>query len=217
MTHHLRRGFRASVVAASLLLASTLSAQDGDPLSKLDTNNRYAFDLILDSASAAGIPTRPLISKALEGIAKKVDNKKIVDVVRLLFVRLKTVHSVLGGVDEQELYAGATLLEAGAKPAQLELFRPRQKGRTDITAFIVWTDFLQRGIPNEEASSAISKLWRDGVDDATFQSLWTNVKGDISQGLNPGTALQNRIRETPGRASPAPGKPPEGQENQSSK
>ena len=159
MTHHLRRGFRASVVAASLLLASTLSAQDGDPLSKLDTNNRYAFDLILDSASAAGIPTRPLISKALEGIAKKVDNKKIVDVVRLLFVRLKTVHSVLGGVDEQELYAGATLLEAGAKPAQLELFRPRQKGRTDITAFIVWTDFLQRGIPNEEASSAISKLW----------------------------------------------------------
>ncbi len=218
MTHHLRRGFRASVVAASLLLASTLSAQDGDPLSKLDTNNRYAFDLILDSASAAGIPTRPLISKALEGIAKKVDNKKIVDVVRLLFVRLKTVHSVLGGVDEQELYAGATLLEAGAKPAQLELFRPRQKGRTDITAFIVWTDFLQRGIPNEEASSAISKLWRDGVDDATFQSLWTNVKGDISQGLNPGTALQNRIRETPGRASPqAPGKPPEGQENQSSR
>ena len=218
MTHHLRRGFRASVVATSLLLASTLSAQDGDPLSKLDTNNRYAFDLILDSASAAGIPTRPLISKALEGIAKKVDNKKIVDVVRLLFVRLKTVHSVLGGVDEQELYAGATLLEAGAKPAQLELFRPRQKGRTDITAFIVWTDFLQRGIPNEEASSAISKLWRDGVDDATFQSLWTNVKGDISHGLNPGTALQNRIRETPGRASPqAPGKPPEGQENQSSR
>jgi hypothetical protein len=213
-----QRGLRASVVAASLLLSSVLSAQDSDPLAKLDSNNRYAFDLILDSATAAGIPTGPLISKAREGIAKKVDNKRIIEVVRKLFGELRTAHNALGGVDEQELSAAAALIDAGAKPAQLELFRPRQKGRNDLTAFIIWTDFLQRGIPSEEASTAISKLWKDGVDDQTFQSLWTNVKGDISQGLNPGTALQNRIRETPGRASTtAPGKPPEGQENQSSR
>jgi hypothetical protein len=217
VNHSLQRGLRASLVAASLLVASTLSAQDGDPLAKLE-NNRYAFDLLLDSAAAAGLPTGPLISKAREGIAKKVDGRKIVEVVRKLYGELRTAHNVLGGVDEQELTTAATLLDAGAKPAQLELFRPRQKGRSDITAFIVWTDFLQRGIPGEEASTAISKLWRDGVDDDTFRSLWTNVKGDISQGLNPGTALQNRIRETPGRASPqTPGKPPEGQENQSSR
>ena len=217
MTFSIQRGIRASVVAASLLCASALSAQDGDPFAKLE-NNRYAFDLILDSAAAAGIPTGPLMSKAREGIAKKVDSRKIVEVVRKLFAELRTAHAVLGGVDEQELSAAAALIELGAKPAQLELFRPRQTGRTDITAFIVWADFLQRGIPNDEASTAITKLWRDGADDATFQSLWTNVKGDISQGLNPGTALQNRIRETPGRASTtAPGKPPEGQENQSSK
>jgi hypothetical protein len=215
--HSLQRGLRASVVAASLLFTGTLSAQDGDPLAKLESS-RYAFDLILDSAAAAGIPTGPLMSKAREGIAKNVDGRKIVQVVRKLFGDLRIAHTALGGVDEQELSAAATLLEAGAKPAQLELFRPRQKDRNDLTAFIVWTDFLQRGIPSEEASTAISKLWRDGVDDDMFRSLWTNVKGDISQGLNPGTALQNRIRETPGRASPpAPGKPPEGQENQSSR
>lgn len=218
MIRHPQRGLRASVVAASLLFSSVLFAQDGDPLAKLEPNNRYAFDLILDSASAAGLPTQPLISKAQEGIAKKVDGKRIVEAVRKLLGHLRTAHAVLGGVDEQELSAAATLLEAGAKPPQLELFRPRQKGRNDLAAFIVWADFLQRGIPNEEASTAISKLWRDGADDATFQSLWTNVKGDISQGLNPGTALQNRIRETPGRASPtATGKPPDGQENQSSR
>jgi len=218
VTLNLRRGFRASVLAASLLFASVLSAQDTDPLAKLDSNNRYAFDLIIDSATAAGIPTGPLISKAREGIAKKIDNKKIIQVVRKLFGQLRVAHTVLGGVDEQELSAAAALLDLGTKPSQLETFRARQKDRTDITAFIVWADFLQRGIPNEEATTAISKLWRDGADDETFRSLWTNVKGDISQGLNPGTALQNRIRETPGRAStPAPGKPPEGQENQRSR
>lgn len=216
MTFSIQRGIRVSVAAVSLLCTSALSAQEGDPLAKLE-NNRYAFDLILDSAAAAGIPTAPLISKAREGIAKKVDGRRIVEVVRKLFGELRTAHTALGGVAEQELSAAAALIDLGAKPAQLEAFRARQKGRSDITAFTVWADFLQRGIPNEEASSAISKLWRDGADDDTFQSLWTNVKGDISQGLNPGTALQNRIRETPGRASPAPGKPPEGQENQSSK
>ena len=216
MTFSIQRGIRVSVAAVGLLCTSALSAQEGDPLAKLE-NNRYAFDLILDSAAAAGIPTGPLISKAREGIAKKVDSRRIVEVVRKLFGELRTAHTALGGVAEQELSAAAALIDLGAKPAQLEAFRSRQKGRSDITAFTVWADFLQRGIPNEEASSAISKLWRDGADDDTFQSLWTNVKGDISQGLNPGTALQNRIRETPGRASPAPGKPPEGQENQSSK
>ena len=217
MTVSIRRGIRVSVAAASLLCTSALFAQEGDPLAKLE-NNRYAFDLILDSAAAAGIPTGPLMSKAREGIAKKIDSRRIVEVVRKLFGELRTAHTALGGVSEQELSAAAALIDLGAKPAQLDAFRARQKGRSDITAFTVWADFLQRGIPNEEASSAISKLWRDGADDDTFQSLWTNVKGDISQGLNPGTALQNRIRETPGRASPpAPGKPPEGQENQRSK
>jgi len=216
VTFSIQRGIRVSVAAVGLLCTSALSAQEGDPLAKLE-NNRYAFDLILDSAAAAGIPTGPLISKAREGIAKKVDSRRIVEVVRKLFGELRTAHTALGGVAEQELSAAAALIDLGAKPAQLEAFRSRQKGRSDITAFTVWADFLQRGIPNEEASSAISKLWRDGADDDTFQSLWTNVKGDISQGLNPGTALQNRIRETPGRASPAPGKPPEGQENQSSR
>ena len=64
-------------------------------------------------------------------------------------------------------------------------------------AFVVWTDFLERTVPSEDAFSAITKLWQDGADDETFYSLWTNVQSDISQGLNPGTALQNRIRETP--------------------
>ena len=214
----MRRGLRASIIAGSLLFASALSAQDADPLARLDSNNRYAFDLILDSAGTAGLPTQPLISKAQEGLAKKADGRRIVEAVRRLFNQLKAAHAVLGGVDAQELTAAASLLEAGAKPAQLALFRPRQTGRTDLEAFIVWADFLKRSIPNEEAFTAISKLWKDGADDDTFRSLWTNVQSDISQGLNPGTALQNRIRETPGRASPTtPGKPPEGQENQSSR
>jgi cold shock CspA family protein len=121
-------------------------------------------------------------------------------------------------VSEEELAAAAAVLEAGAKPSQLAAFRVRQKGRSDLEAFTDWADLLTRGVPRDDASSAITKLWQDGADDATFHNLWRSVQTDILQGLNPGTALQNRVRETPGGPAARKITPPEGQqENQSSR
>lgn len=204
--------FAASLAAVALSLVSALpaAAQDPAPLSRLDPSSKYIVDIVIDSAVAAGLPSRSILSRALEGVAKHADNKRIVEAVRKRLVSLRTAHSVLGGVGADELEAAASVLEAGAKPEQLERFRVRQQGRSDLEAFTVWADFLARGIPKDEASSAITKLWQDGADDATFHSLWNNVQTDILQGLNPGTALQNRIRETPGRPPTSSVKPPEG-------
>lgn len=212
-TVHLRVRRRAG----GLLLASALcllgaragGAQEPDPLLKLDPNSRFAVELMLDSAKAAGLPTRPLMSRALEGITKKADGKRIADAVRKELGYLRTARSVLGGVPDDELIAAAAVLEAGAKPAQLAVFRTRHKDRNDLAAFTYWADLITRGVPPEDASSAITKLWQEGADDATFYSLWKSVQSDILQGLNPGAALQNRIRETPGRA-PSSKTPPEG-------
>jgi hypothetical protein len=218
--HTLNARLHVAFGASALLLLSALpsAAQDPDPLAKLEPKSRYAVEAIIDSAEAAGLPTRPLLSKALEGIAKKADDRKIVALVRKKYSLLDAARTALGPVDEEELNAAASVIEAGAKPDQLGPFRTQQRGRSELEAFTIWADFLARGIPRDDASSAITKLWRDGADDATFHSLWNNVQTDILQGLNPGTALQNRIRESPGRAPNTAGKPPEGpQENQSSR
>jgi hypothetical protein len=160
----------------------------------------------------------PLRSRVLEGVQKKASAQKIVEAVRRKFNALRSARTALGSVSNEELDAASTVLEAGVKPAQLTLFKGRQKGREALEAFTVWADLIYRGVPGEEASSAITKLWQDGADDATFHSLWNNVQADISQGLNPGAALQNRIRETPARtATPQAKQPPEGQENQRSR
>lgn len=202
---------------AGLLLAGAMTlvtvrpsrAQEPDPLIKLDPNSKFAVELILDSAKVEKLPTQPLLSRALEGIAKKVDGKKIVDAVRKELGYLRTARSVLGGVPDDELTAAAGVIEVGAKPAQLAVFRTRHKDRNDLAAFTYWADLITRGVPPEDASSAIAKLWQEGADDATFYSLWKSVNSDILQGLNPGAALQNRIRETPGRA-PTSKTPPDG-------
>jgi hypothetical protein len=197
------------VVGASLLLSAPPAAAQ-DAIFKLDPASRNVVDLVMDSAMAVGLPTKSIYSRALEGIAKKASNRQIVDAVRRRLVSLRAARVRLGAVSDDELEAAASVLEAGAKPEELERFRARPQGRTQLEAFTVWADFLARGVPKDEAFSAINKLWQDGADDATFHSLWNNVQSDILQGLSPGTALQNRIRETPQRATASAGKPPEG-------
>jgi hypothetical protein len=209
------RPARLGVAAAlALAVAVPLRAQDTEPdrLSRLDVGSRYAIELLVDSANSEGLPVRPLRLKAYEGISKKADSRQIVAAVRRELLALRVGRAQLGDVDDEELEAAAAVVEAGAKPAQLRQFRTRVNNRSDLQALTIWAALMARGVPTEDASSAISNLWRDGADDATFVSLYNSVQSDILRGLNPGTALQNRIRETPGRAPPNKGTPPEGQQ-----
>ena len=209
-------GMAASVLVVSLPLRAQEPEQQ-DRMAKLDAKTRAAVELLYDSAAAEGLPTQPLRSIALLGITRKADGRLIVAAVHRKLAALRTARGVLGRVDTLELDAASSVLIAGAKPNQLETFKNRPRGRSDLSAFIVWADLIGRGVPGEDASSAIARLWEDGADDATFQSLWNNVQSDILRGLNPGTALQNRIREAPGRPPTTKGpQTPEGQENERS-
>lgn len=204
----------AAAAVLVLAVAVPLRAQDSEPdrLARLDVGSRYALELLIDSANTEGLPVRPLRLKAYEGISKKADARQIVAAVRRELLALRVARVQLGDVDDEELEAAAAVVVAGAKPAQLSVFRSRVKNRSDLQALTIWAALMARGVPTEDAASAISNLWRDGADDATFVSLYSSVQSDILRGLNPGTALQNRIRETPGRAPPNKGTPPEGQQ-----
>jgi hypothetical protein len=205
-------GVAASVLVVSLPLRAQEPEQQ-DRMAKLDAKTRAAVELLYDSAAAEGLPTQPLRSIALLGITRKADGRQIVAAVHRKLAALRTARGVLGRVDTLELDAASSVLLAGAKPNQLETFKNRPRGRSDLSAFTVWADLITRGVPGEDASSAIARLWEEGADDATFQSLWNNVQSDILRGLNPGIALQNRVREAPGRPPTTKGpQTPEGQE-----
>ena len=92
MSFVILRRFSVVVLAVAALAAQSIApapvaAQDVDPLSRLDPNSRFAIELILDSARIDSVPTRPLLSKTLEGIAKRKDGRLIVKTVR---ARLKS-------------------------------------------------------------------------------------------------------------------------------
>ena len=208
---------RTVASAVALLAAAThplaLVAQDPDPLSRLEPNTRFAVEVIIDSARVAGVPMRPLMLKALEGSAKHADNRHIIAAVRAVFRAELDVRVALGSaLNESEWTAAVSALQAGVPLEALAKFRGEQKGKPLTRALIVLTDLIQRGVPVPEASSAIMQLWQRGAGDGDFYGLWKNVEQDILSGQNPGTALQQRMREVPERVTPGTKVPPASQE-----
>ena len=204
--------------AAAVLLPRALAAQDPDPLSRLDPTTRFAVEVIVDSARIAGVPTRPLVLKALEGASKRADNRRIIAAVRSVFHAELEVRVALGAsLTESEWAAAASALQSRVPLEVLAKFRGERSGRPLTRAMVVLTDLIQRGVPIEEASSAIVQLWQRGAGDGDFYGLWKNVDQDILSGQNPGTALEQRMREIPVRAPPPGSKlPPASQEPQNS-
>jgi hypothetical protein len=204
--------FGTQAGALLVFLGGAAAAQGVDPLSKLDPNSRYQVDLLLDSAKVLGLPAKCLRGRALEGVAKNVDSREIVKKVRQQFNALRDARAALGNVTEDELCSAGVIIEAGLKPDQLAPFKNPPRGRSLLSAFMVLGDLVTRGVPRDEASSAIGKLWQGGAGDGDFMGLFKGVQSDILQGLSPGTALQIRMREMPGRAPPtSKPTPPSGQ------
>jgi hypothetical protein len=209
------------IIAAAAVAASVprfVAAQDSDPLSRLDPTTRFAVEVIIDSARVAGVPTRPLLLKALEGASKRADNRRLIAAVRAFFHAELDVRVALGTtLTESEWTAAASALQSKVPLEVLAKFRGERANKPLARAMVVLTDLIQRGVPVEEASSAIVQLWQRGAGDGDFHGLWRNVEQDINSGQKPGDALQQRVREVPVRAPPPGSKiPPASQEPQNS-
>jgi len=223
----LRRFAAIVVVVASTALAAhaqatSVQGRDFDPGSYLDATSRYAIDLLIDSARVAGLPTAPLESKAREGIAKRVDGRRIVVAVRSVFHSLRDARAALGASGPDELEAAASVLRVGVPAAEVARLSHSRHEKQLTVPLVVLADLVTRGVPRDTASQTILQLWQHGAADEDFLGLWRGVERDIVSGTAPGVALLNRAREIPSRGPPpatpptpaAGGPPPEKSETQ---
>src|SRR4051812_29552578 len=105
-----RRALILSLTFAGALGSANVQAGAQDPRvpAKLDAKSATAFNAVIDSAKAQGLPIKPLEDKMYEGIAKGADGARIVASVRSLYVDMVAVRSVLGAVaSTDELKAAA--------------------------------------------------------------------------------------------------------------
>jgi hypothetical protein len=188
------------------LAPASAGAQQGDPearLAKLDPASRRQVEALFDSAARAQLSPDVLVMKTLEGISKGKPGAQIVTVVRRYFEALKQARTALGdSVRRDELVAAAGAVQAGVKPSAIAKLRSSRAGREITVPLVVLGDLVSRGVPTDDASSAIIRLTQGGALDSDFRGLWRGVEQDIVSGVPPAAALDRRAREIPGHASP---------------
>jgi hypothetical protein len=184
-------------VLALALTAAGVDAQDAR-LTRLDRQVQAEVGALVDSARLLGIPTEPVVDKALEGAAKSAPGKRIVTVVRSRFHELVAGRSALGNVaSEAEIIAAADALHAGASREVISTLRAQRPSAPLTIPLAVLADLIARGVPADTAASAVLALANKTASDAQFAALRDDIERDIAKGTPPAVSAVVRTRGLP--------------------
>lgn len=194
-----------AVATAMLLGASVAQAQDAR-LDRLAPEARALVVTIIDSVRAAGLPTEPLVNRALEGASKGAPAPLIAAAVRRLAGDLARSREALGPASGgAELAAAADALRAGASPDVLRRLRDALGVRRLAVPLGVTADLTARGVPADTAATLVITLARS-VEDAQLLALQREVERDIALGAPPLAAASGRLGAADAFTVAVPGK-----------
>ncbi|BAH39674.1 MAG TPA: hypothetical protein DGD08_14025 [Gemmatimonas aurantiaca] len=143
---------------------------------------------LFEDAVEMGLPTKPLINRALEGSARRMTGERIVRVVRELAAALNEAKGVLGpGSTTDELVAGAEALRAGYDARTVAAVRAARTPGTAVTALMVLTDLARNGVPTGTAREAVTSIAKLPRSDEALLGLQLAVAKNAQRG--PGMAL----------------------------
>ena len=184
-----------AALACAAASPRALRAQDARLDARLDARTRDAVVALIDSARTDGIPSEPLVQKALEGASKRADDARILVAVRMLARELGDARAALGASSsDAEVIAGASALHAGIKPAALSRMRASRAHGSLTVALAVLSDLIARGVPGDTATTVISALTVAGAQDAELLRFQQGVERDIAQGATPSAAIGVRAQ-----------------------
>lgn len=179
------------------LVGGRAEAQDAR-LARLDRRVQKEVAALVDTARNLGIPSEPVVDKALEGAAKRAPNDRIINVVRSRFRELVAARGALGsGAMDAEVIAAADALHAGANPQVITALRTRRPGVPLTIPLAVLADLIARGVPADTASQAVLALATKPGTDAEFAAMRDDIERDIAKGAPPAIAAGLRTRGVP--------------------
>jgi hypothetical protein len=175
--------------------ASALAQQPADDrlAGRLDGETRGQIVALVDSLKREGLPTEPIVDRALEGASKRADGALIVKVVRSFASHLRVARQVLGaGSSDREIVAGANALKAGIRTEELAKVRAARDGQRYAVAFDVLTGLKNRNVPNDTAVRVISSLVKLAAHDQQYVTLLDQVERSIAAGTQPALAASEQ-------------------------
>ncbi len=192
--------------AARVSVDSTVWRQVQFDAARFDSVTASALREILSSAAERGLPTAPLINRALEGAARKASGTRILTVVREYSAALEQARTMLGTESTvQELEAGASALRAGIDPMIVASVRTTRPTGSAYVPLMVLTDLVIRGVPTSTARDAVTSIARMPKSDDALLGLQSTVAKNAVRG--PGMAV-DALRRYLRTTVPAIGPPP---------
>src|SRR6185295_6476191 len=133
-----------------LAAAVPAGAQEARLQSRMNASTYNAVRGIIDSARKAGLPTRPIEDKALEGSSAGAADSLIIATIRAFTTQLGAVSKTLGKkATTDALRAGVGAIDAGVPSRDLMRIHAAAdpKDRSIATALTVLGDIVVRGVP----------------------------------------------------------------------
>jgi hypothetical protein len=190
---------RCSVALVVLVLGTMPAAAQSIPDTLFDAPTRIELERIISSARQSGLPTAPLINRALQGAARKVDGNRVLMVVRSYADSMKVALTLLGGGSgESEIDAAAAALRAGVSRDGIRQVRRTRGTGQATTALIVLTDLVRRGVAPADAATAVTTVAQSQPDNALL-SLQSAIAREAAAptAAQLREAVQRQLRQRP--------------------
>jgi len=189
---------RSLLALALFLLPCRLVAQDARAArleGKLDVETQAVVLRTLDSARTRGLPTEPLVDKALEGATKRAAGSRIQSAVSSLLGRLEAARDALApNPSPRDITAGADALAFGATREALKAMRAIRPNESVAVPLGVLTQLVASGVPVRRATRVVADLLRRGARDEQLIALNDDVRSYVAAGASPEVALDVRTR-----------------------
>lgn len=177
-----------TLAAAGAFAPSSRRDQIQFDASRFDSVTANTLRGLFEDAAEMGLPTRPLINRALEGAARRMSSERILKVVREHAAALSSARDVLGTAStEPELDAAAMALRSGIDESSLAAVRKSRPAGSAVTALVVLTDLVRLGVPRPEARDAVTSIARLPRSDDALLGLQSTVAKNAQRG--PGMAV----------------------------
>lgn len=210
-----RAAVRAACLAATLLAlaASPARAVQEAELGRI----RAAFPggvgqriaEVVEEARRDGLPTSPLVDKALEGVAKGVPPGEVLRAVTDHARQLREARRLVGAeVDEKGLVHAADALRRGVPGSAVRALARARPGELPML-LVVMGDLLREGVPAEAAQGLVEEAASREYRGDRLLSLPAAVRRLIRGGMGPAEAAESVRREVGGGQSLRPRRPGE--------
>ena len=173
---------------------------------------RRALQDIATDAAAHGLPTEPLVQKAIEGGAKRVPAERLIAAVRALAERLAGAWDAVraGGLDSPTadvVEGGADGLSAGLTPGYVsDLVRASRAPYDPALVLRVAATLAALGVPPKQTVQLVEGLIKDGGSPSDLLGLPGEVQAGVANGATPAQAAEHVGQ---GRGNAPPGRPPD--------